>query len=268
MSFLHLKFSGWFQCRLATTPDPPDDARGTRGAMRALPGEPDFDRIIRFQDTGQFRRSHTPPIAVKVDKIFGPAGAVLSHPLIDAQINLEDSPVFKGENGIVAGEALEPIVPFKISVTKNSLKLTRGSTQGPPKYPFASLRPHSFASEPGKVAESTKIYNYPELLVKRTLALEQEITETLESPKAVVIQRRIDIIRQLLPTRCEELFQMTLTYHIGLDGSIECSDPNTVADIDFNERKQWIAQFWIGGWDFDVACMYINGYLSIPVSKY
>ena len=46
---LRLRFGGWFQCRLATDPDPADEPRGVSGSIKALPGEPDLDRIIRLQ---------------------------------------------------------------------------------------------------------------------------------------------------------------------------------------------------------------------------
>ena len=37
-----LKFTGWFQCRLATDPDPTDEPRGVSGYVRAVAGEPDL----------------------------------------------------------------------------------------------------------------------------------------------------------------------------------------------------------------------------------
>src|SRR5512133_460655 len=45
---LSLHFAGWFQCRLATDPDPADEPRGVSGFTFAYPGEPDLDRVIRF----------------------------------------------------------------------------------------------------------------------------------------------------------------------------------------------------------------------------
>lgn len=64
-----MKFSGWFQCRLATDPDPSDEPRGVSGYMKALPGEPDLDRIIRFQPP-IFQRSHTQGVGVIVRDVY------------------------------------------------------------------------------------------------------------------------------------------------------------------------------------------------------
>ena len=46
---LQFEFSGWFQCRLGTDPDPARSGRGESGWTFALPGEPDLDGVIRFQ---------------------------------------------------------------------------------------------------------------------------------------------------------------------------------------------------------------------------
>ncbi len=47
---LSITFAGWAQCRLPTDPDPYDEPRGVSGYMYAYAGEPDLDRLIRFQD--------------------------------------------------------------------------------------------------------------------------------------------------------------------------------------------------------------------------
>ena len=65
---LFIKFEGWFQCRLATDPNPTDEPRGVSGYMKALPGEPDFDRIIRFHSP-LVERAYIPKIGVTVTKV-------------------------------------------------------------------------------------------------------------------------------------------------------------------------------------------------------
>ena len=42
---LVIEFNGWFQCRLATDPDPYDEPRGVSGYVHAYAGEPDLDRL-------------------------------------------------------------------------------------------------------------------------------------------------------------------------------------------------------------------------------
>jgi hypothetical protein len=46
---LKVFFRGYFQMRMATDPDPSDEPRGVSGYTFALPGEPDFDRILYLQ---------------------------------------------------------------------------------------------------------------------------------------------------------------------------------------------------------------------------
>ena len=43
---IEVRYSGWFQCRLATDPDPYDEPRGVSGYLHAYVGEPDLDRRI------------------------------------------------------------------------------------------------------------------------------------------------------------------------------------------------------------------------------
>ena len=62
-----LTFSGWVQCRMATDPDPTNDPRGVSGYSFAIPGEPDMDRIIYFQNRkGVIQRSFCPEVGVNI----------------------------------------------------------------------------------------------------------------------------------------------------------------------------------------------------------
>ena len=47
------------------------------------------------------------------------------HPLAGAAVNLLGDPVFKGENGVVAEDGKEPIVPFIFRVASEQVTLTR-----------------------------------------------------------------------------------------------------------------------------------------------
>ena len=68
LQMLRLSFEGWFQCRLATDPDPPDEVRGVSGWTFAVAGEPDLDRVIRLQPAGTITRSGGPTVGVTVTK--------------------------------------------------------------------------------------------------------------------------------------------------------------------------------------------------------
>ena len=49
VKYLSLNFEGYFMCRIATDPDPTDEAHGTSGYTMALHGEPSLDQVIRIQ---------------------------------------------------------------------------------------------------------------------------------------------------------------------------------------------------------------------------
>ncbi len=115
---LSLNFAGWFQCRMATDPDYYRDPRGHDGVHIALPGEPDLDRVIRFQAKGAYRRSHCPEIGVR---LVDPPPEWKN-----AELDLLNAPVFEGRNGIVATSSNEPIYPFYMIIrsAKQCLHLT------------------------------------------------------------------------------------------------------------------------------------------------
>jgi hypothetical protein len=84
---LFIKFEGWFQCRLATDPDPVDELRGVSGYMKSLPGEPDLDRIIRFHDP-VVRRAFAPDVGVRVSKVAVDGVVDSAHSLLGGKVDL------------------------------------------------------------------------------------------------------------------------------------------------------------------------------------
>src|SRR5437879_1419687 len=120
---LELSFHGWFQCRLATDPDAFDDPRGQRGWTFAMPGEPDLDRIIRFQNAVA-PRTHGPTIGVGVDGVRKDGQPVTSHPLSSGAVEFINQALFDGRNGQIATAANEPIVPFDLRVSAGTISLT------------------------------------------------------------------------------------------------------------------------------------------------
>ena len=108
-----LSFKGWAQCRLAVDPDPSNAPRGVSGYTFALPGEPDFDQIIHFQNGDDvIRRSFCPKIGVKVRggvyykaKVNGDVQEFEDrepidngHPLYKARVDLCGNPIFDSRN--------------------------------------------------------------------------------------------------------------------------------------------------------------------------
>src|SRR5689334_8084955 len=113
---LWLRFEGWFQCRLATDPDPTDEPRGVSGYLRAVAGEPDLDRVIRLQPKGAVSRTHCPPIGVRVTRVFGLEHNTTTHPLIGGKVDFLDSPKFEGRNHAAAQDGFEAVVPLHVRI--------------------------------------------------------------------------------------------------------------------------------------------------------
>lgn len=127
---LQIEFEGNFEARLATNPDPSDHLRGTcNGRTRALIGEPDFDRIIRFSNPVTVRSfcSFT-PVTVKRITASAPAGFVITlpDPILAQPVNLGPKCYFRGEES-EPGE--EPIPDFELSIGTN---LFFGKAEIPP----------------------------------------------------------------------------------------------------------------------------------------
>src|SRR2546423_1058387 len=121
---LIIAFEGWFQCRLATDPDSWDEPRGVSGWTFAFPGEPNLDRIIRFQNPVALR-SYGPDIGVRITSVSLDGMQVLAHPLTGGSVDLLDSPVFEGQNGLIAESAHEPISPFRVQFSGNGVTIGR-----------------------------------------------------------------------------------------------------------------------------------------------
>ena len=109
---LTIEFAGWFQCRLATDPDPYDEPRGVSGYVRAYAGEPDLDRIIHWQPP-TFLRALAPTVGVSVSRVFLDGKPVEGSPLAGARVMLHGSPKFEGRNGVVAEDRLRADLPVR-----------------------------------------------------------------------------------------------------------------------------------------------------------
>src|SRR3954452_6739907 len=135
---LQIGFRGWFQCRLATDPDPFDEPRGVSGYVHAYVDEPNLDRIIRFQ-TPAFVRPLSPEVSVCVDKVLLNGAPQAGTALAGAKVSLLGSPVFEGRNGVVSEGGFEPVFPFDLSIEGDGASLRRAVVPADPSYPFEGL---------------------------------------------------------------------------------------------------------------------------------
>ena len=124
-----VRYTGRFQCRLATDPDPFNDPWGVnssfgmyavQGPDPAHPDEPPLDRIVRFQDAVALR-PFSAAVGVVVKAIeaqvganpvsFGVGDSVLGQP-----VRLGPNCKFESQDGAFAQPGLEPISDFEFRI--------------------------------------------------------------------------------------------------------------------------------------------------------
>src|SRR5262249_58903892 len=127
-SKLAIHFEGFWQCRLATDPDPSREPRGVSGYVFAVGYEPDLDGIIRLQDDGKvvlrdpfppYREALNPRFGVYVTEVEHDGQTLAGHVLLGGQVRFLDGARFVLRNQIVAdgvNRLVPPIVPFTIEI--------------------------------------------------------------------------------------------------------------------------------------------------------
>ena len=116
---IEIHFEGIFQNRLATDPDPFDNPRGDLGWTKSHRGEPDFDRIIRFNHPIS-HRSHVERVGVFITKVTI-NGQNLIDSLVGQMINLGSNTNFVGTPNIGGKEVL---INFEVNIGTNQIYLS------------------------------------------------------------------------------------------------------------------------------------------------
>jgi len=273
-----IKFSGWFQCRLATAPDPTDEPRGVSGYAHALPNEPDFDRIIKLQPKDTIQRSHCQSIGVKVTNIWIDGNREDNHPLLGALVDFLDYPKFEGRNDILTSEGEEAVVPINIQIKKDCFLIQRkfNDTMNFPLSTmddfekFNNLKATGVHLHPGTIQESTGIFDLYLVWQDRKSRLEADLqTATNEIEKSTLKAR----IKLLSNSGLARRFFARMLYSVSLTGSLTFNDPDEylsgkpAVNNDINKPKDWSLEFWCGGWDADALSGYIEGYLGFPLES-
>lgn len=276
---LSISFAGWFQCRLATNPDPTDEPRGVSGYTFALGDEPDLDRIIRFQRPVA-PRSHGPSVGVHVTEIRVDGTTTPDHPLADGRVALLDDARFESRNRVLSDDkaGTGPIHPFHLSIRAERAAIKR--------------RDLLVASDPdcGLISAPLQALNRraPEQLDGFRLDLEEVRSRTgMEEPRAVR-RRRCDLLLQdlkettdplsasVLRKRIEELeiedemdlrilmMRATQTRKMALRGPTAVHDPDGSFRHAIDSNADWPLRLWMGGWDADALCGFVDGSVHIP----
>jgi hypothetical protein len=257
---LEIDFSGWFQCRLATDPDAFDHPRGESGWTFAFPGEPDLDRIIRFQDP-LAPRSRCPQVGVRVRAVRRD-GAAIASPLDDLPVVLLDDAVFEGRNGQIATSANEPVVPFHLRVQSASAGVAaRDPIDVTDPAELTRRQPVDFASNSPVAAQATGITNRAAYRASRRGLLEADLTNTADPVARAALERRIAELAKGSIRLSALGFQMS--YAFDLRGPSEWHDPEGTLGPPPGAGAPWSIGFWLGAWDADALCGFVQGTLRI-----
>ena len=291
---LTFHFDGWFQCRLATNPDPTDDPRGFSGSTIALPGEPDLDRVIRFHNPVELRYPFTEDefgVFVRRVTIDDPNGPnkqreLPGHPLLNAPVELLGDPKYVQQNLVVVTEPFAtPIDPFHIHIEKDGIVLSRKDVFDLAN-PEMSVRQASEISEAKimrrvnttmksyspRVAEATGILDAAAYRENRQKELESLLETTTDPLERLRLETRIEFIKLdkiaggyalaanlFLSTICDYSFEIN-----GPREYIQVENPNNALKGSVGTTPNWPLTFWMGGFDTDTMCAFVRGHVSVP----
>ncbi len=262
---IDLVFQGWFQCRLATDPDPYDEPRGVSGYVHAYAGEPDLDRVLRLQ-APPFVRSYGPGVGVKVVEVWCDGSKEDDHPLTGARVDLLDEPKFEGRNGVIADDGFEPIWPFALRIEQGAFALARRIVPADPEYPFDGLFAGGVEGALVEIREATGIGNLATVWTARVSRLRQDV-ETAAEPHRTAIQERLEFLETNLGAPgggASRFFGARLRYSYELASAPVVKDPDGWLASVIDRASPWRVEFWMGGWDADVLCGFCRGLLSLP----
>ena len=291
---LILEFGGYFQMRMATDPDPTDELRGVSGYTFAFAGEPDFDAKIHLQpdEPGVWERE------------FGGPGPKVGVTVTKATRNREDAPELIGtriafvdaqileHNGLLVRNDYFIIDPFRVRLTSGkTVLLERVDNLNPndPSMPeneataemLVRRQPTTFTPNSQEVADATGLESPANVAlimnrIQRRHNLEALLQSTpkKEAVKRAALESRIEqlkIVEQWwnlsegTPTnrpidrRAAQLALQLSGYNIDMNGAVA---HNT---LDADETYPWNIQFWMGGWDGDALCAWVQGTWTIPM---
>lgn len=282
-----LAFSGWAQCRMATDPDPSNDPRGVSGYSFAVPGEPDLDQIIYFQNQdGVIHRTHCPDVGIKVTggleyHTAGQGGAThfvskkaidADHPLYHAPVDLLGNPIFDSRNGTVIFNGFGVINPFILAIKgKDKVSIERRFYADPDNeqedlqnYPIDLLSPYTMntvvMNSPNFIQDA-QVWNRSAFRNERLQNLKADLASTKDPIQIAALQKRISELeindpgnRRTKQIGTKVLLSYPLNAKTALYKGKKVTPPN-----------DWDLEMWMGGWDADSLCFWIEGNIQITI---
>lgn len=279
---MDLHFEGWWQCRFATDPDPTDDPRGVSGPTFITPGEPVFDRVIRFQDPVAPRWPFTDRMGVTVRSVTIGGVAQPGSGLVDQPVDLRGDPQFRQRNLVLVDQPFQVLIdPFDLQVgTPESVMLRRAALWDVTRPDLTiedvfldevliAPRMNTVAIQSAEVAEATGILDYAGYRRERLAALTERRAKATDPVEQAALERRItalddDALLTGVRLASEQFLGMQVTYDFVLDGTPKVVDGARVLGGSVGTSQPWGLTMWWGGYDVDALVGYVRGTLSVP----
>jgi hypothetical protein len=287
---LVLPFEGWIVLRLPTDPDPSDEPRGVSGYTFAFAGEPDLDRVLYLQPPGNWEPRFGSPerLGVTVNGAMRSNGTPCVE-LDGATVDLADGPVLENRQWTIALPGYEPIVPFHLRITAPGLAISRDIPLDPqhPDLPVHEVDPAVIAVqaadgmqfEPQTIGHATGIWDSLQCVKDRLTLLETERAALPDGDQKTALDGRIAELNYAVDNPRDR--RVTARYFVerfafpmlGPPAQIEGDQVGVTGgtldpgDADPKNPSPWTIAFWIGAWDPDVLCAYMQGALQIPFVK-
>jgi hypothetical protein len=300
---LEIDFEGYFACRIATDPDPSNEARGMSGYTMALPRETRLDQIIRLQvDADYLARNARPPLPDMSIRLgvgvtgarfegapYAPAAVALRGATVDLlgkDPPFADGPVFESRNNIVGSDDTMAfvIVPFQLAITGPGAALTATDfldPADPSKQTWQFTDPAAYgrristcqAGGDTEVAEAVNVFDSYGYFRDRRHYLEREIGRTVAAlPGADAPTRaRLEADLQGYRTRIFQLERwgdrIISKIQTRVDWRHDINGPQAVTGSlggTVDTATPWQFTAWFGGWDGDLLIGYARGTLKVP----
>jgi hypothetical protein len=256
----NVHFKGFFQCRLATDPDNFTDPRGQDGWTFAFDGEPDLDRVIRFQDPVA-PRSLAPRAGVAVVDVNGDA----SHRLVGARVSLLENAKFEGRNGLIANAGNEPIAPFVFAIDKKPFRLTRRDDYVVTN--VAQRKPHlglGVTNLSPVEATAIGVQDPAAFRATRRTGVQTALAAETDPVKRKNLAARLDQLENFSGSGDIQLFSLTfkVPYKHQLRHTATVADPDGVLP-GITTTTPWDIAYFMGAWDADALQAHVEGTVSI-----
>ena len=255
-----IHFKGFFQCRLATDPDDTDNPRGQNGWTLAYDGEPNLDRVIRFQDPTAPRTS-APVVGVTVVEVNG----ATAHGLVGAQVSLVENAKFEGRNGLIAQAGKEPIAPFVVQIKKAPFQLMRRDDYVVTN--VTSRKPHMGrgVTQMSPVERAALGLQDPAgYRTSRRTALETALHSETDAVKRANLTARINQLKNFNAPNSIQVsaLQFKVPYAHQLRNAGTIVDPGGLLP-GVNFAVPWEISYWMGAWDADALQGFVDGTVSV-----